>query len=137
MSLQRIKNSGYRKKLDCAWCSWYFGFRWLSSPLRCSWWGSSARPHPRVKQYGSWQHLSWVIFNWSWLRGIGFFWVTGNKGAQNRSTRKDNTRNTEHPEELSRKSHKILNHISAYNKPTRPPIIYSSHNIKSFTYSTT
>ena len=46
--------------------------------------------------------------------------------------KKVNKPNTEHPEELLRKSSKILIHISAYNKVKRPPIMFSNHNIKSF-----
>ena len=45
--------------------------------------------------------------------------------------------NTEHPEKLSRNSSMILRHISAHGKLKRSPIIFSNHNIKFFTYSTT
>ncbi len=61
--------------------------------------------------------------------------MTENKGGQNRSTRKDNTRkiwfksNNKYPEELSRK--KIFKYIPANGKLTWPLIIFSNNSIKS------
>ena len=66
--------------------------------------------------------------------------MTENKGAQDRSTRKDYTRkiwfksNTKYPEECSRKKRKILKHIPANGKLTWPPIIFSNNSIKSKLY---